>query len=488
MTSRGPRPFDRLVDAAGGRSQLRTVGLLSGALALAAGDQTIVGAVAPDLKVALGVDNTAVGLLITAASLVGAATTLPFGMLADRTTRVRLLTLCVLSWSASIVVAGFAPNYVTLLIAQVALGAGIGAATPVVASLTGDLFPAASRGRVYGLILAGEFLGAATGLVLAGEMAAWWSWRGSFWVLALPGPVLAYALARHLPEPRRGGMDPVGADPVSTDSHPEIKADQGSPTLTRLVVDAGVPPHKKLVLSHDPTHESFRWALRYVLSIRTNVLIIIASALAYYYVAGLQAFIVVWLRGRFDFTQGVATLLLMTVGIAVVVGTLVTGPLSDRFIARGAIAARPLVAGIACLVAVAFVLPGLLISAFLLAWPILLIGAAAIGGTNPPLDAARLDIMHSRLWGRAESVRTFIQTLFKSSAPLVFGWLSVLLSPAGRAQDAADTQGGGAAGLTRALIVMLLVILIAGGLLLVSARRSYPRDVATAIASEAATR
>ncbi len=476
MSTRPGGIIARLTAVAGGRDQLRAVALLSGGLALAAGNQTIVGAVAPDLKLALGVGNTEIGLLITAASLVGAATTLPFGVLTDRTHRVRLLAVCVVSWSASIVVAGAAQSYLMLLLAQIALGAGIGAATPIVASLTGDLFPAADRGRAYGLILAGEFLGASSGLLLAGQMAAWWSWRGAFWLLAVPGPVLAVLLIRLLPEPIRGGME-VRPDPD------DVVSTHGG--LTALVAGADVQPHPRLVLTEDPGPKSLGWAVRYVLSIRTNVFIIIASALAYYYVAGLQAFIVVFLRGRYDLGQGTATLLLVTVGAAVVIGTLITGPLSDRLIARGRISARPVVAGLACFFAVAFALPGLVIPTFLIAWPILLIGAAGIGGTNPPLDAARLDVVHSRLWGRAESVRAFLQTLFKSTAPLAFGYLSVLLSPAGEVEQA---QGDGAVGLTRALMVMLASLLIAGVVLLVGARRTYPRDVATAIASELATR
>ena len=51
----------RLLAMAGGRRQLRTIVLLASALALAAGDQTVVGAVAPDMKVALGIGNTEVG-------------------------------------------------------------------------------------------------------------------------------------------------------------------------------------------------------------------------------------------------------------------------------------------------------------------------------------------------------------------------------------------------------------------------------------------
>ncbi len=472
--------------------------LLAAALALAAGDQTIAGAVAPDLKLALHIDNTRIGLLVTAASLMGAATTLPFGLLTDRTARVRLLAGCVVTWSASIVVAGTAHSYSVILAAQLALGAGIGAATPVVASLTGDLFPPAERGRVYGYILAGEFAGAASGLLIAGEVAAWWSWRGAFWVLAVPGPFLALALVRLLPEPVRGGMGPLfTGDPPAADRVPppaESAAGvvalgdgaDGAPGLAGLIAQAGIRPHPELVLTEDPTNRTMAWAVRYVLSIRTNVLLIISSALAYYYVAGMQTFAVVYLRGRFDLGQGAATVLLVVSGSGVIVGTLITGPLSDRLIARGRIAGRPLIGGLCLLLSVVFFLPGFLATAIVAAASLLFLGSAGVGGANPPLDAARLDIMHSRLWGRAESVRNFLQTLLKSSAPLVFGFLSTLMSPAGADPD--QVQGGGAIGLVRACLAMLGVLVVAGAILLLAARRLYPRDVATAIASERATR
>ncbi len=478
MTVGRPSWVEQLAANAGGRQGLRTIALLSAALALAAGDQTIVGAVAPSLKADLNLDNTQIGLLITGASLVGAATTLPFGVLADRVARVRLLAWCVVSWSVSVACAGVTTTFATLLLAQLALGAGIGAATPVVASLIGDLFPAGDRGRVFGLVLTGEFLGAAFALVLAGQMAAWWTWRGAFWILAVPGPLLAIALYRLVTEPVRGGMEVAAGGSKATDS--------ATARLPDLVTAAGERPHEGQVLAEDPTGRSLLWAIRYVLSIRTNVLLIVASALVYYYVAGLQAFVVVFLRGRFDLGQGAATLLLILVGLSVVVGTLIAGPMSDRLIARGRIAARPIVGGLACLVAVVFAVPGLALSAFLIAFPILLLASVGIGGANPPLDAGRLDIMHFRLWGRAESVRSFIQNLLKSSAPLVFGYLSVLLSPPG--SDPNVEQGGGAVGLTRTLLLMLVLLVAAGVVLLVGARRTYPRDVATALASEEATR
>ena len=54
-------------------------------------------------------------------------------------------------------------------------------------------------------------------------------------------------------------------------------------------------------------------------------------------------------------------------------------------------------------------------------------GAALISAANPPLDAARLDIMPAGLWGRAEGVRTFVRSLAQALAPLIFGELAALI-------------------------------------------------------------
>lgn len=463
------------------RVPLKAVALLSGSLALAAADQTIVGAVAPDLKIALGVGNTQIGLLVTVAYILAAVGTIPFGILADRTQRVRLLALCAVEWSAAITLAGFADSYTMLLVAQLALGAGVGAAAPLVASLAGDLFPPTARGRALGFILAGEFAGAASGLLIAGEIAAFAPWRFSFWALALVGPVLAGLLLTLLPEPVRGAYSSAHAAPDGASS--ESLAAHGS--LAGKVRAAGIPPRERLVLHDDPAEKSLAWAVRYVLAVPTNVVIIIASALCYFYVAGVQTFAIVFLRGRFDTSQELATVLLVVVGIGVIAGILATGHLSDRLIARGRLSARITVGAVCLAVSIAAFAPGFLVGSLLLAMPLLFLGAAGLGGLNPPLDAARLDVVHYRLWGRAESVRAMCQNLIRASAPLIFGWLSVLLAAPGESHDA--VQGGGAVGLSRAFLLLLGLFVIAGAVLVI-ARRAYLRDVATAAASESASR
>jgi hypothetical protein len=104
-----------------------------------------------------------------------------------------------------------------------------------------------------------------------------------------------------------------------------------------------------------------------------------------------------------------------------------------------------------------------------LALPLLTIGAGLLAAANPPLDAARLDIIHPALWGRAEALRTLLRTLGQAGAPLLFGWTS-------------EHVFGGRHGLDDAFLAFLSVLIIAGALSL-AAMRTYPRDVATAAES-----
>ena len=110
-------------------------------------------------------------------------------------------------WGATMVWSATVSTYSQLLLTRVFLGAVTAAAGPVVASLVGDCFAAAERGRIYGYILAGELAGAGVGFAVTGDIAAL-SWRAAFLVLALPAFVLAWMIFR-LREPVRGGSTPL---------------------------------------------------------------------------------------------------------------------------------------------------------------------------------------------------------------------------------------------------------------------------------------
>jgi hypothetical protein len=103
---------------------------------------------------------------------------------------------------------------------------------------------------------------------------------------------------------------------------------------------------------------------------------------------------------------------------------------ADRLLHRGHLRARVIVPAV-CLLALTPVLaPALATSSVAVALPLLMVGAFLLGAPNPPLDAARLDIMPPRLWGRAEGVRTALRSAGEATAPLVFGYVSQYVSAA----------------------------------------------------------
>jgi predicted MFS family arabinose efflux permease len=460
--------------ALGGRERTRVILLLASVLALASADSSTVGASAIQLRHDLHINNTDVGLLVTVTSLVAAVASLPFGVLADRVRRTRLLGGAILLWGAAMIWSATAPTFDRLLLARIFLGGVTAAAGPIVASLVGDWFASSERGRIYGYIISGELVGAAFGFAVTGGIATL-SWRASFVILALPAFVLAWLVFR-LPEPARGGRSPL----VSATARPvaATAGDDGEGQATdaqRLARERGIEPDPKLVLTRDPRRLGLLAAARYVLSIRTNVAIILASAFGYYFLSGVQTFGVEFVTKQYGIAQALSTLVLLAVGAAGVIGVLVGGGLGDFLLHRGFLNGRILVSAIAATAAVILFVPAIFTRSPLTALPYISLAAFAISAQNPPIDAARLDIVHPLLWGRAEGIRTTLRTLAQGSAPLLFGAVSDYVF------------GGGRAGLQWTFALMLLP-LAASAYFLYKALRTYPRDVATASASTAASR
>ena len=173
----------QLVVTVGGSARTRVVLLLACVLALASADSATVGASAVELRRTLDISNTDIGLLVSVTAVVAAVFSLPFGVLADRGRRTWILSGALVTWGAAMLWSATASSFGQLLLARVGLGAVTAAAGPIVASLVGDWFPAAERGRIYGYILTGELLGAGAGFAVTGDIAAL-SWRAAFILLA----------------------------------------------------------------------------------------------------------------------------------------------------------------------------------------------------------------------------------------------------------------------------------------------------------------
>ena len=437
-------------------------------LALSSADASTVGAAAKPLRDALHISNTDIGLLVTVTSLVAAVASLPFGILADRIRRTWTLGAVIVLWGGAMIWSATVSDFGELLLTRVFLGGVTAAAGPLVASLVGDYFPAAERGRIHGYILAGELFGAGIGFAVTGDIAAL-SWRAAFVILALPAFALAW-LVFQLPEPARGGRSAL-VDPTAPVEEPP--ADEPRETdAQRFARERGVEPDPELVLKRDPRRMGLIRATRYILSIRTNIVLIVSSACGYYFLAGVQTFGVEFVTKQYGITQVLGTLVLLVVGAGAIVGVLAGGAIGDRLLGRGYLNGRILVSAISATAAVLLFVPAIFTRSAVTALPYITFAALALSAQNPPLDAARLDIMVPLLWGRAEGVRTFLRTTAQALAPLLFGAVSD------------HVFGGGRSGLQWTFVVML-VPLGASAWLLYRGLGTYPRDVATAAASRA---
>jgi predicted MFS family arabinose efflux permease len=425
--------------------------LLGAVLALDSADRSSIGAVAPALQDAFHIDNADIGALAAAFAVVGVIATLPAGALADRVHRTRLLGGACALWSIAMVVVGSANGYTWLFVSRLFLGAMVAVAGPVTASLVGDLFSATERGRALGLIDSGELVGGGLGFLFAAGLVVFVDWRTVYWVLGVPGGLLAYHIWT-MREPARGERNAEAGDVIElTDTERSVRAQH-------------IEPKEELVLHGDQSRMPMRKAVWWVLRVPTNVVIIVASSIGTMFLTAVQTFGVLFAVHEYGVTRGQAVILLPIVGVGAFAGTLAGGRLGDQMMQRGWVSGRIWVAIFGYVLACAALFPALLTRSLPTALPFLVVAGGGLGLANPTLDAARLDIVHPQLWGRAESIRSVLRTGFTALAPLLFGY-------------AADAFG------LRTAFLIALPALLANALVLVFATRSYPSDVATVAAS-----
>ena len=502
-----------VVRRVGGTARARVIVVFGLVLALNGADNSTVGAIAPQLRNAFHgttIGTGDIGLLASVSLLVGAIATIPVGFFVDRVKRIPLLAVSIVLWSIASLLSAFAGSYSTLLLTRLLLGVVVATAGPAIASLTGDYFEAKERGKIYAYILGGEIAGTAFGFIVSSSVASAISWRAAFVLLSIPGFFLARELYRTVPEPLRGGqshLQPGAKDLVEEAARarakprddwlePDERPTQVEDIAQRAARRQGAEPDPDLVLHEDPRNLTLIDSVRYVMKIPTNVMMIISSSLGYFYFAGLQTFALIFVRGHYHVGEATAQLVLALLVIGALVGTLFSGWLADDLVSRGYLNSRVWIPGVCYLAAGVLLIPGLVADKLTPAIWFDVAGAALISAANPPLDAARLDIMPAGLWGRAEGVRTFLRSLAQALAPLIVGELAALIAgiatsnvhqaPPGTAAKNIAISPGEAKGLEVAFLI-LIVALFAGGVAMLKARHTYARDVATAGASEQGT-
>lgn len=181
-------------------------------------DRQIIGILAAPLKEEFGLSDSQFGLLggIAFAS-VYSTLALPLAWLADRFSRVWIMTGALAVWSGFTALCGVAGSFGQLFLYRMGVGVGEAGGVAPAYSLIADYFPPHQRARALAGFAFGIPLGTAAGTLVGGLLAAEYGWRTAFIVVGVIGLLVAPLLRLTVRDPRRGGQDApkaVTAEPV----------------------------------------------------------------------------------------------------------------------------------------------------------------------------------------------------------------------------------------------------------------------------------
>jgi MFS family permease len=130
------------------------------------------------------------------------------GYVGDRMPRKYLLAAGVGLWSLATFGCGLAETFGQMLLARSMLGIGEASYATIAPTMIADLFPRDQRSRALAVFYVAIPLGSALGYVLGGQIEAYLGWRWAFYVVGLPGLLVALA-ALAIREPRRGASEDI---------------------------------------------------------------------------------------------------------------------------------------------------------------------------------------------------------------------------------------------------------------------------------------
>ena len=225
---------------------------------------------------------------------------IPIGWLADRTSRVKVLSAACAIWSGATAACGMAGSYGQLVVARMMVGVGEAGGVPPSYAIISDSFPRERRTTAMAIFNLGPPIGSALGVGFGASLAAAFNWRVPFYVIGAIGVVTALVVYLTIREPKRGEADDL---PVSV--MPEVAPEGFVATITQF----------------------FRNPLL--------VMVSLASGAGNFITYGLLNFTVLFLMREKGMTlEDVAVWYALVVGIGMSAGIYASGRIVDRFARR----------------------------------------------------------------------------------------------------------------------------------------------------------
>jgi MFS family permease len=157
--------------------------------------------------------DSALGLLSGISFAIFYATLgIPIAVLADRSNRRNIISVCVVLFSCMTAICGSVTSFIQLMVARIGVGVGEAGTGPASQSIISDLFPLEQRPTAMAVLSAGSNLGLMIGFLVGGWVSEWYGWRVAFLAVGLPGIVLAGVIYFTSAEPKRSAPPSMDSD------------------------------------------------------------------------------------------------------------------------------------------------------------------------------------------------------------------------------------------------------------------------------------
>lgn len=171
-------------------------------------DRQILAILLPAIREEFQVGDTILGFLTgTAFALFYVTLGIPIAQLADRWNRRNLVAAALAIWSGMTALSGLAMNIVHLTLARIGVGIGEAGCSPSAHSMISDYYPPEQRSTAMGVYTLGISAGIMLAYLAGGWVAQNIGWREAFFIVGIPGLVLAAVVRFTVVEPERGASE-----------------------------------------------------------------------------------------------------------------------------------------------------------------------------------------------------------------------------------------------------------------------------------------
>jgi MFS family permease len=188
-------------------------------------DRGIVTLLLQPIETELNASDTEMGLLTGFAFvLFYSALGVPLARWSDRGVRRDILALGLAVWSVMTAASGLAGSFLQMAIARAGVGIGEAAGVPPSSSLITDYFPQEKWSRAMSIFQVCTPLGLVVGAPIAGIVTQLYGWRAAFFVVGIPGILLAILIRLTVREPPRGAGASSGLVAAAVTAEPSFLA------------------------------------------------------------------------------------------------------------------------------------------------------------------------------------------------------------------------------------------------------------------------